>query len=65
MEDVGARNGVVIEDPQLLNDLLQSDTWELCDIPEQENPPSLTFANKFYEVQKYSSIDEHVHNFLV
>ncbi|MGM9518534.1 TRAP transporter substrate-binding protein [Acidaminococcus timonensis] len=33
-------------------------------VEAQENPPSLTFANKFYEVQKYSSIDEHVHNFL-
>lgn len=30
----------------------------------QENPPSLTLANKFFEVQKYSTIDEHVHNFL-
>lgn len=33
-------------------------------VEAQENPPFLTFANKFYEVQKYSSIDEHVHNFL-
>lgn len=33
-------------------------------VQAQENPPSLTFANKFYEVQKYSTIDEHVHNFL-
>ena len=33
-------------------------------VEAQENPPSLTFANKFYEVQKYSTIDEHVHNFL-
>lgn len=33
-------------------------------VDAQENPPSLTFANKFYEAQKYSSIDEHVHNFL-
>jgi len=33
-------------------------------VDAQENPPSLTFANKFFEVQKYSSIDEHVHNFL-
>lgn len=30
----------------------------------QENPPSLTLANKFFEVQEYSTIDEHVHNFL-
>lgn len=33
-------------------------------VEAQENPPSLTFANKFFEVQKYSTIDEHVHNFL-
>ncbi|MDU5100524.1 MAG: TRAP transporter substrate-binding protein [Peptoniphilus grossensis] len=33
-------------------------------VDAQENPPSLTFANKFYEVQKYQTIDEHVHNFL-
>ncbi|MGI5948810.1 TRAP transporter substrate-binding protein [Peptoniphilus sp.] len=33
-------------------------------VEAQENPPSLTFANKFYEVQKYQTIDEHVHNFL-
>lgn len=30
----------------------------------QENPPTLIYANKFYEVQKYLSVDEHVHNFL-
>ena len=29
--------GVVIEDPLLLNTLRTSGTWELCDIPEQEN----------------------------
>ncbi|CDZ75705.1 TRAP transporter [Peptoniphilus sp. ING2-D1G] len=34
-------------------------------VEAQENPPSLIFANKFYEVQKYLSVDEHVHNFLV
>ncbi len=33
-------------------------------VEAQENPPSLTFANKFYEVQGYQTIDEHVHNFL-
>ncbi len=30
----------------------------------QENPPSLIFANKFYEVQTYLSVTEHVYNFL-
>lgn len=33
-------------------------------VQAQENPPSLIYANKFYEVQKYLSVDEHVHNFL-
>ncbi len=33
-------------------------------VEAQENPPSLIYANKFYEVQKYLSVDEHVHNFL-
>lgn len=33
-------------------------------VEAQENPPSLIFANKFYEVQKYLSLTEHVHNFL-
>lgn len=33
-------------------------------VEAQENPPSLILANKFYEVQKYLSVDEHVHNFL-
>jgi len=33
-------------------------------VEAQENPPSLIFANKFYEVQKYLSLTEHVNNFL-
>ena len=33
-------------------------------VEAQENPPSLIFANKFYEVQKYLSVTEHVHNLL-
>ncbi|MGO1580898.1 MAG: TRAP transporter substrate-binding protein [Peptoniphilaceae bacterium] len=33
-------------------------------VDAQENPPSLILSNKFYEVQKYLSVDEHVHNFL-
>lgn len=38
---------------------LQQGTVQAC-----EMPPSLCFASKFYEVQKYLSVDEHVHNFL-
>ena len=33
-------------------------------LQQEANPPSLIFANKFYEVQKYLSVTEHVHNFL-
>ncbi|WBW50170.1 TRAP transporter substrate-binding protein [Peptoniphilus equinus] len=33
-------------------------------VDAQENPPSLTYANKFYEVQKFLTVDEHIHNFL-
>ncbi len=33
LRDAGARNGVEIEDPLLLNQLRESATWELCDIP--------------------------------
>lgn len=38
----GANNGVVIEDPVLINTLRNSGTWELCDIPEQENTEIVT-----------------------
>jgi tripartite ATP-independent transporter DctP family solute receptor len=30
----------------------------------QENPPTLIYASKFQEVQKYLTMDAHVHNFL-
>lgn len=33
-------------------------------VEAEENPPTLILANKFYEVQKYLSLDEHVNNFL-
>lgn len=33
-------------------------------VEAQENPPSLIYANKFYEVQSYLSLTEHVNNFL-
>ena len=36
MRAAGANNGVVIEDPVLINTLRNSGTWELCDIPAQE-----------------------------
>ena len=36
--------GVSIEDPQLINDLRNSGTWELCDIPEQQNVEVVTVS---------------------
>lgn len=38
----GANNGVVIDDPVLINTLRNSGTWELCDITEQENTEVVT-----------------------
>lgn len=49
LREAGARNGVEIEDPQLLNDLRKSATWELCDIPEQENPEVVTVTAYYPE----------------
>lgn len=42
MRSVGAGNGVVIEDPVLVNALRNSGNWELCAIPEQENTEVVT-----------------------
>ncbi|MCH3951341.1 MAG: 50S ribosomal protein L11 methyltransferase [Acidaminococcus sp.] len=42
LRDTGARNGVEIEDPLLLNQLRESATWELCDIPAQTNTEVVT-----------------------
>lgn len=33
-------------------------------VEAQENPPSLIYSNRFYEVQEYLSLTEHVNNFL-
>ena len=43
LTSIGSK-GVAIEDPQLINDLRNSGTWELCDIPEQENTEVLPSA---------------------
>lgn len=42
MRAAGATNGVVIDDPVLINQLRDSGTWELCDIPEQTNTEVVT-----------------------
>ena len=34
--------GVAMEDPLLINQLRNSGTWELCDIPEQQNTEVVT-----------------------
>ncbi|MBO5168075.1 MAG: 50S ribosomal protein L11 methyltransferase, partial [Phascolarctobacterium sp.] len=48
---VGA-HGVAVEDPQLINDLRNSGTWELCDIPEQENAEIVTVSAYYADDEK-------------
>ena len=48
MRAAGANTGVVIEDPVLINTLRNSGTWELCDIPEQENTEVVTITLLFF-----------------
>ena len=45
----GARNGVVIEDPVLINTLRNSGTWQLTDIPEQTNTEVVTVSAYYPE----------------
>lgn len=51
MNSVGAK-GVAIEDPQLINELRNSGTWELCDIPEQENTEVVTVSAYYADDEK-------------
>lgn len=44
--------GVSIEDPQLINDLKHSGTWELCDIPDQVNTEVVTIS-AYYADDEY------------
>ncbi len=44
--------GVAIEDPQLINDLRNSGTWELCDIPEQQNTEVVTVSAYYADDDK-------------
>lgn len=44
--------GVAIEDPQLINDLRNSGSWELCDIPEQENTEIVTVSAYYADDEK-------------
>lgn len=45
-------SGVAIEDPQLINSLRNSGTWELCDIPEQENTEIVTISAYYADDEK-------------
>lgn len=49
MRAAGANNGVVIDDPVLINTLRNSGTWELCDIPEQDNTEVVTVTAYYPE----------------
>lgn len=66
MRAAGANNGVVIEDPVLINTLRNSGTWELCDIPEQENTEVVTITAYYPEDEelqpRLTQIDEDLTN---
>lgn len=66
MRAAGANNGVVIEDPVLINTLRNSGTWELCDIPEQENTEVVTITAYYPEDEelqpRLTHIDEDLTN---
>lgn len=51
LTNIGSK-GVAIEDPQLINDLRNSGTWELCDIPEQENTEVVTVSAYYADDEK-------------
>ena len=51
LTSIGSK-GVAIEDPQLINDLRNSGTWELCDIPEQENTDVVTVSAYYADDDK-------------
>lgn len=51
LTSIGSK-GVAIEDQQLINDLRNSGTWELCDIPEQENAEVVTVSAYYADDEK-------------
>lgn len=51
LTSIGSK-GVALEDPQLINDLRNSGTWELCDIPEQENTEVVTVSAYYADDEK-------------
>lgn len=44
--------GVAIEDLELINELRRSGTWELCDIPEQQNTEVVTVSAYYHDDDK-------------
>ena len=62
LREVGARNGVEIEDPLLLNELREHATWELCDIPAQENTEVVTVTAYYPENQELQQRLEAIEN---
>ena len=46
--------GVAMEDPLLINQLRASGTWELCDIPEQQNTEIVTVTAYYPDDEKLS-----------
>lgn len=52
--------GVAIEDPQLINNLRASGTWELCDIPEQENTEIVTVSAYYADDEKLAARLENI-----
>ena len=47
--------GVVIDDPLLLNDLRNSNIWEFCSIPEQNNTEIVTVTTYFPEDEELAN----------
>lgn len=58
-------SGVAIEDPQLINNLRNSGTWELCDIPEQENTEIVTVSAYYADDEKLQDRLKQIENELV
>lgn len=54
MRSAGAM-GVAIEDPKLINELRTNGTWELCDIPEQENTEIVTLSAYYPDDDKLNA----------
>ena len=54
--------GVAMEDPLLINQLRSSGTWELCDIPEQQNTEVVTVTAYYPDDDKLNERLEYISN---